>query len=81
MNSFDIAQHKHNVRNANLLLSLKEEMVQQNSLIYTGKVKIGAAGGLYVAGGEQGPVYDPDDRHGWFFKKVAADTAKFNYYF
>lgn len=81
MNSFDIAQHKHNVRNANLLLSLKEEMVQQNSLIYNGKVKIGSASGLSVAGGEQAPVYDPDIRHGWYFKKDVADTAKFNYYF
>lgn len=75
MNSFDIAQHKHNVRNANLLLSLKEEMVQQNSLIYNGKVKIGSASGVLIAGGEQAPVYDPDIRHGWYFKKDVADTA------
>lgn len=81
MNSFDIAQHKHNIRTATFLLSSKEEMVQQNSLIYNAKVKIGSVNSLSVGGGEQAPVYDPDDRHGWYFRKDAADTAKFNYFF
>lgn len=46
-----------------------------------GKVKIGTASGLTVAGGEQAPIADPDEREGWLFIKALADTAKFNYFF
>ena len=48
---------------------------------FHGKVKIGTASGLAVAGGETAPIYDPDERDGWLFTKPIADTAKFNYFF
>ena len=57
------------------------EIVSGQGIIYDQKAKIGTASGTQVAGGEQAPIADPDERDGWLFVKALADTAKFNYYF
>jgi hypothetical protein len=63
------------------LLNLNNELAEQHTHYYNGKVKIGTASGAAVVGGEQTPIIDPDERDGWLFKKALAGTAKFNYYF
>tara|TARA_R110001592_G_scaffold204121_1_gene454160 strand:- start:68 stop:751 length:684 start_codon:yes stop_codon:yes gene_type:complete len=60
---------------------IEQHLIQQNRNIVNGRVVIGTASGLSVAGGEQAPTADPDGRNGWLFSKSLADTAKFNYYY
>jgi len=50
-------------------------------VISNGQVKIGSAAQMAVSGAEQAPIADDNGREGWLFKKIAADTAKFNYFF
>lgn len=56
------------------------DLVNRTAHNPNGQVKIGTTAGLAVAGGEQAPVADPDERAGWLFTKALADTAKFNYF-
>tara|TARA_R110002012_G_scaffold15393_3_gene61478 strand:- start:7007 stop:7600 length:594 start_codon:yes stop_codon:yes gene_type:complete len=55
--------------------------MNDNQVITNGQVKIGTAAGLAVAGGEQAPIADANERSGWLFTKAAADSTKFNYFF
>ena len=60
---------------------IEQHLIQQNRNIVNGRVVIGTASGLSVAGGEQAPTTDPDGRNGWLFIKALAGTAKFNYFY
>lgn len=73
--------HAHHLRHISKHNTMIKELTEQNSKIVNGRVTIGTASGLSVAGGEQAPVADPDGRSGWLFTKASADTAKFNYYY
>ena len=56
------------------------ELIHKTAHTSNGQVKIGTTSGIAVAGGEQAPVADPDERAGWLFTKTLSNTAKFNYY-
>ena len=55
--------------------------MNDNQVITNGQFKIGTAAGIAVAGGEQAPIADANERPGWLFSKATADAAKFNYFF
>lgn len=72
-------KHYYETRHNNK--EIVKHLQQANMEIYNGRVTIGTASGLAVAGGEQAPVADADGRPGWLFTKALAGTAKFNYYY
>lgn len=74
-------QHHYGARHNPKQKDIENHIIQQNRNIVNGRVVIGTASGLSVAGGEQAPTADPDGRNGWLFSKSLADTAKFNYYY
>jgi hypothetical protein len=45
------------------------------------RADLGSAKSTAVIGGESIPTIDPDGRNGWYFKKLANDATKINYYY
>ena len=56
------------------------ELVNHDKQLHD-KVKLTSPSGISVyADSSPAPVSDPDERQGWLFEKIAADSSKFNYY-
>lgn len=74
---------KYDVNNHFRVSSIKldEIALQTASIFYNTRTNLGSAKSTAVIGGESIPINDPDGRGGWYFKKLANDTTKFNYYF